>query len=306
MARTRKPTKAALVEDAAIDPTLAETAPQAFEAARAEIIAIPSSMFLPINLDIPRAAGRGILAAERMRPLLPSLSTLPQLDLKRIENLQTYSLALLYCHELATEGGLNEEPTLADLLGEAVPLRESMLRTAELLVHFGLASVERVAAIRSGRGHADTADGLLSLGRLFLELWTRIHDKVLITRTMVDRAIVLGGQLRKVLAAREIAADPLAQPGSRRYLRAQAYALFAQAYEECVRGVSFVRWYEGDTHRIVPTLYPRKSSKTKGSKALAEGLPETSAEHDDTTESVPISIPILLAEITTHDLAAND
>lgn len=268
------------VDDPPIDPILAKTAPQAFEAVRSEILAVPASMFLPINLDVPRAAGRGILAAERIAPLLPSLTKLPEFQIRPVENLPTYSLALLHCHELTTEEGASPQPELAILWAEAVPLREGMLRTAELLAHFGIVSAERVAAIRSGRGYADAADGLLALGRLFRELWARIHDKVVVTREMVDRAITLGGLMRKALAAREVEANPLVQPTDPRYLRLQAFALFARAYQECRRGVTFLRWYHGDVQQIVPTLYPRKNPSPRTTSE------EIQAEPDDASPGV--------------------
>jgi hypothetical protein len=137
-------------------------------------------------------------------------------------------------------------------------MREDMLRSAELLAHFGFFSAERVAAIRSGLGYADMADDLLALGRLFGETWPQVSGKVPITRAMVDRAPVLGTQLHKALAQREVEDSPLMVSGDRKYVQAQAFALFAHVYDEARRGVTFLRWREGDAQRFMPSLYPHR------------------------------------------------
>jgi len=242
-------------------PTPADAA-QAFAALRDEILAVPEDDLLPVNLDIPRAAGRGALVAERIAPLIPQLSALGGLDIHRISRLGLYALALHHAHDLVNEAGTGAT-WLATLLTEAVPLREGMLRSAELLAYFGLFSAERVAAIRSGLGHADTADDLLALGRLFFETWPQVSGKVPITRAMVDRAPVLGTQIHKALAQREVEDSPLMVAGNRRYVQAQAFTLFAQVYDEARRGVSFLRWREGDVQRFVPSLYPSRSRRSE-------------------------------------------
>ncbi len=258
MSRTNKkqksptPTLAALE----IDPALIETAPQAFATVRAEIEAVPANALLRINVDIPRAARCGLVAAENVEPLQPDLAELRRFDVRPVRMLGLYSLALLHTHDLATEGG-GDLPPLSVLVGEATPLREGLLRTAELLAHYGFVSVERVAAIRRGHGYADLAEDVLALGRMFDELWPHVHDKVVAKREDVDRAVVLSAQLQKALAIHEADINPLTKHKGRRHLRAQAFTLFCRAYEETRRGVAFLRWYEGDALGIVPSLRPR-------------------------------------------------
>jgi hypothetical protein len=254
-------------------------AAQAFAALRDEILAVPEGELLPINLDIPRAAGRGALAAERIAPLMPDLSGLLGLDASRVKRLGLYALALHHAHDLATEAGAGEL-ALQRLLEEAVPLREGMLRSAELLAHFGVFSAERVAAIRSGQGHADTADDVIALGRLFDEEWPRASGKVPVTRAMVDRAPVLGVAIHKALAQREVESSPLVASNDPRYVQAQAFTLFARVYDEARRGVTYLRWRERDVQRFVPTLYPQRPRRSgvvedeEGTELATEAGPE--------------------------------
>lgn len=261
MARTKTPKPASSTLAPTLDPALAEHAAEAFASVKDEILAVPTSELLPTNLDILRAAGRGSVAAERIAPLLPELEKLHGLDFKRIAWLGIYALALVHAHDLATEVGA-EVLALPALLEEAAPLREDLLRSAELVAYFGVVPIERVAAIRSGTGHFDTAGDLVALGRLFVEIWDRVHGKVFVTRAMVERATVLGGLLNKALAQREIEDSPLVPNTGRRHLQAQAFTVFARAYDEARRGVSYLRWREGDAHLLVPSLYPHRPRRS--------------------------------------------
>jgi hypothetical protein len=254
MARTKTKKSAASTPTPAPAPAHAA---EAFALLRDEILAIPEAELLPLNLDVQRAAGRGALAAERIAPLMPELRQLLGLDVPRVERLGLYALALHHAHDLATEAGAGQL-TLQRLLEEAVPVREDMLRSAELLAHFGVFSAERVAAIRSGQGYADTADDVIALGRLFLEEWALASGRVPVTRAMVDRAPVLGTEIHKALAQREVESSPLLPSDDRRFVQAQAFTLFARVYDEARRGVTFLRWRQRDVQRFVPTLYPQR------------------------------------------------
>lgn len=255
MAKKSKPTSSATP----LHTTIARTAPAAFASVREEIEAVPASAFVRNNLDTARAARRGLAVAERIEPLLPALAQLSDFDFRSVSNLRSYALAVLHTLDLATEGGEAAAAEVAVLIQEAAPLRELMLGGAELLALAGLVSKERVAAIRSGQGYADTAGDLQALGRLYLELWHLVKDKVPVTRTMVERAITLSAELNAALGVREIEdEDPLVEPRDPSHLQAQAFTLFARAYAECRRGVTYLRWHHGDAAAIVPTLYAKR------------------------------------------------
>jgi len=272
-------------------PTLAPgPAPEAaFEQLRTEIEAIPAEALLPINLDVPHAVRSGLAAARNLEPLMPTIAKLPELDVRPIRQLRAYALALLHAHERATEPGVTVDP-LPALLAEATPLRDVMLRLAELLARVGLVSAERVAAIRSGQGHADTADDLLALGRLFEELWDRIRDNALVTRVMVDRAITLAVELQDALAEREkVRPNPLATPTDRRHVRAQAFTAFTRVYAQAQRAVTFLRWAEGDVLQIVPSLYPRRSRRSGPIDDSTDDLLDPSTVTDPGLQLPPVT-----------------
>lgn len=253
MSKNIKPTRSA----PPVDPTLAQTAPAAFALVRAEVEAVPVAALTRVNLDMARSARRGLAVAERIEPLHPILAKLVDLDFHAVSRLRPYALAVLHTDELANEGG-GPAARLPALLAEATPLRALMLCGAELLALAGFVSHERVAAIRSGQGYADTASDVQALGRMYLELWDRVHDKVPVTRAMVERSITLSAELNEALGVREIGEDhPLAEPSGPARLRAKAFSLFLRSYDECRRGVSYLRWHHADARVIVPSLYPR-------------------------------------------------
>lgn len=283
MTKQKNPTKPT-PRAAVLDPERAETPPQAFASLLTEIEAVPTEALVHIYADVPRAARCGLLAAENIAPFFPELAKLgPWLDVRPIRLLRPYALALLHAHDLAIEGG-SEAPSLTVLVAEATPLREGLLRTAELLAHYGLVSVERVAAIRHGHGHADLAADVLALGRLFVELWPEVRDKVVVTREEVDRAIALSPLLQEALARHESDQGAVTRHKGRRVVRGQAFTLFHRAYQETRRGIAFLRWHEGDALGIVPSLRVvkvRRGGAEEGDAGVEELLDPGGLDGDD-------------------------
>jgi hypothetical protein len=54
-------------------------------------------------------------------------------------------------------------------------------------------------------------------------------------------------------------------------LRARAFTVFARAWEECRRAVTYLRWHEGDADKLVPSLRSNKGPRRRG--ASAAGAP---------------------------------
>jgi hypothetical protein len=261
-----------------LETIIARGAPAAFETVREEIVAVPTTSLVRRNLNIPRAARRGLMVAERIEPLRAELASMSHLDYSKVQKLPMYALALLFAHE-RVEAAEQAEVPLADLLEKAIPLRADLMKTGDMLAHFGIVSPERMAQIRAGQGHADTADDLLALGLLLGGIWPEIKDKVVVTREQVDLAIPLSARLQRAIGVRECGdEDPLVEPSDAYHVRAQALELFVGAYKECHRGVSHLRWYEGDAARIVPSLYPGRTAGKNGGEDEDEEVEEGAVE----------------------------
>ena len=231
---------------------------KAFRAVEHEIAAVPDHRLIRINLNIPSAIQIGLGALERIQELLPDLAQLPDYDLPRVRELGTYAGAALFAHLQAQqpERGL---PRLQSLLQDAVPLRACLLAGADALVAVGSMDAEQVAAIRKGRGHADTANDLSALATLYEERWDELKGRTAVTRAMVRRAAALGPRLHAELGVSRL--QPIAPADERRRTRARAFTLFTEVYDLCRRGVTFIRWYEGDADHFVPSLYPKRGPR---------------------------------------------
>jgi hypothetical protein len=267
------------------------TAPQAFAAVRAEIEAIPADQLAHLNVEVSRATRCGLVTARNVQALLPELAEVHPFDVRPVRMLRIYSLALSHAHSLAIEGD-GEVPPLPILVAEATPLRERMLRTAELLVLYGIVSEQRVAAIRRGHGYVDLIDDLLALARMLEELWPRVRDSVMTTREELERAVSLSAQLQTALALQEARQTPLTPPEGRRFVRSQAFTLFYRAYQQARRGVVFLRWDEGDAHLFVPSLFTRKPRRASVDEDAADDLldPSTVTDDEPAPEPVPPSV----------------
>ncbi|MCX4245121.1 hypothetical protein [Paraliomyxa miuraensis] len=231
---------------------------KAFRALEHEIAAVPDDRLLRINLNIPSAVQIGLGVLDRIRGLLPDLAQLPDYDLPRVRELGTYAGAALYAHLRAQqpERGL---PRLQSILRDAVPLRACLLAGADALVAVGSMDADQVATIRKGRGHADTANALSALASLYEERWDQLKGRTAVTRAMIRRAAALGPRLHAELGVSRL--HPIEPTDDPRRTRARAFTLFSEVYDQCRRGVTFLRWHEGDADQFVPSLYPKRGPR---------------------------------------------
>lgn len=216
---------------------------------------------MTIRVDISRAVSTALGAWGRIRAFRPLIAEeLPGFALAPLDNLEVYALAALHAH-LSTMGELGEN-AVKSLIEEAVPLRENLLVAAEALAHRGLLDATRLAEIRSGHGHLDTAQDLVALGALFDSAWPAIGQRTAIERAEVDRATVLGTELLVALGQREQLGATVNGKGA----RARAFTLFVRAYDACQRAIAYLRWNEGDADQIAPSLFKvrRRAGKSGG------------------------------------------
>jgi hypothetical protein len=252
-------------------PPRPSSAEEAFVLAKPAIDAVPRDALVVINLDIPEVVSATLGVLSRIRALRPGLARLPDFDLDLVDHLETYALAAWHAHlEAQRPGG---RAAVQVLLEEATTLRMALLREAESLVHRGVFEGNAVAAIRVGQGHVDVANDLVALATLYEKGWKLIAGRSFVTEADVDRAARLGSELLLAIGRREHERE--APHSAAGLTRARAYTLFAQAYEEVRRGVSYLRWYRGDAESIAPTLYriraPRKAPKKPLEPADAGG-----------------------------------
>ncbi|HEU4405439.1 MAG TPA: hypothetical protein VFS43_09135 [Polyangiaceae bacterium] len=226
----------------------------ALELLRAEIDALPRGEARRINVNVPAAAILALGALPKIMALRDTmLAKLVDPPLEALDKLADYALAAAQAHARVSPRG-EGETRVRTLLNEAGPLRERMLLNAESLANFGLLDATRVASIRRGAGHVDTAQDLLALSAVFGEAWPTLASKTPLTAADVARAAQLGELLLEALGHRQSGADGSADPDAAEERLAKAYELFFRAYDECRRAVIYLRWHEGDADQIAPSL----------------------------------------------------
>ena len=138
------------------------------------------------------------------------------------------------------------------------------------------------------------------MAALFKEAWASVEEKTAVTREEFERAAVLGTQLHAALGARQVGAE--GRTGSQELWKARqrAFSLFVRAYDECRRGVVFLRWHEGDADRYVPSIYRKRRRAVVVEEEGTEVTPELD-EAPVTEAEVPVDVlgdsPIAAGEI---------
>ncbi|AGP41193.1 hypothetical protein [Sorangium cellulosum] len=264
-ARTKK-------KSAPAKPSAPDEAAEAFAQIEPELDRIEK--VVPINVDIPRAVAVAVGAVPHLKALRARfVDELPRFPIEALDKLMSYALGAWYAHLLALPAGPGQEG-LKRLLDEASALRADLLVAAEALAHKGFVDAGRVAEIRSGNGHLDTANDLVALAALFGESWGAVKHKTTVEWPEVERASKLGPELLVALGARNqpgVPAPKAADPADR---RARAFTLLVRAYDQCRRGVTYLRWIEGDYDAIAPSLFAGRGGARRAGSVKEEPADE--------------------------------
>ncbi|HEU4409176.1 MAG TPA: hypothetical protein VFS43_28215 [Polyangiaceae bacterium] len=204
----------------------------------------------------------------------------PELDFDELDRLPDYVQALYYLH-LMTMSPEEAAADLSVLLAEAGPLRGRLLSAAEMMVTFGHFSAERVANIRSGTGHIDTAEDLGSLVRLFREAGPELTAKTPVSEAMLERAGELSFQIVAALGRRKVGSDGSA-PSRLVRDKARVFRLVARTYDQARRGLSFLRWKEGDVDSLAPSIFAGRRRSRGAPAGEAPGGDDAPVDPDAT------------------------
>lgn len=225
---------------------------------------------VPINVDIPRAVSVAVGAVPHLKALRARfVDELPRFPIEALDKLMSYALGAWYAHLLALPAGPGQDG-LKPLLDEASALRADLLVAAEALAHKGFVDASRVAEIRSGKGHLDTANDLVALAALFGESWNAVKHKTTVEWSDVERASKLGPELLVALGARNQPGLPAPRAADPTDRRARAFTLLVRAYDQCRRGVTYLRWGEGDYDAIAPSLFAGRGGARRAAPVKEE------------------------------------
>ncbi len=235
--------------------------PKHFERWRSEIAALDAKRLAPSNVSMTRAAMVAIGAHANLAAARDTIvATLNGFRVSAIDDLPSLAYAAwhsdLLCR-VATDPSLS----CADLMPEVEDLRETLLLQARMQAKRKRFPQKVIDTVEPGIGIEDRANDLSLLAHTFRSKWKEFEGRIDISLPELDRADELAALLLGRLAGRLVPSRNVGDL-SPYEVRARAFTLLANAYEECRRGAAAVWWYEpGGWEQFVPTLRTPKAGR---------------------------------------------
>jgi hypothetical protein len=229
-------------------------ADKAYDLVRSDAAALPAGEVGRVTGHVPTVASTALGAWPNIEAYLGDIAKLHGFDLDALLKLRLYALALVHAH-LLTLPMSEAETRLKALLGEAAPLREALLTAAEGLALLGFVDAERVAAIRGGSGHLDTANDLIALAQLFRAGGDELLGKTRVAGSEVERAYELGMQIVEAVGRRRVGTDDEGAASEYEDACARLFRLVVRTYDQGRRALTYLRWSEGDVNELMPSLF---------------------------------------------------
>lgn len=263
-------------------PASEESAAAAYERVAAELDALPSDRVGTVTLEVSTAVSTVLGASVKLAGLRGDIAAkLPAHPTKAIDRLTDYALAAQYAY-LQSFGAPTASPDrVRELLTEASALRQRLLVVAEMLAALGLIDATRIAEIRSGTGHVDTANDLIALGATFANDWSKLAGHIPLQEAEIDRAAVLGTELLVALGVRRAGAD--GEPDAKGWAdrKNRALRLMVDAYDEARQAVAYLRWKQGDIDAYTPSLFSRRRRPSRPGEAPSDEPTEPAGDETD-------------------------
>jgi hypothetical protein len=245
----------------------------AHEALRAEIQAVPDTHALPINVDVMAAVMVVLGVVPELRALRAEVQELPRFDVARFDKLEQYALALSHTHAVH-RSSLPSKISVVDLGTEVTELRDRLYADALSVAGHKLMDAERLQECKKAQGYRAAATDIFTIVALFKEHWAKLESRTPVTRELLDDAASRATELISAIGVREQAPVDTGQAAR---LRQKAFRLFADAYEDARRAVTYLRWHMGDADDIAPSFYGPRGARRRPAEEAPEQESETPA-----------------------------
>lgn len=229
-----------------------------------QLLALDAGALVPLNAEPTRVLLVVLGALPRLRVLRPLLVETFGEAASCLDRLEPIAWALSEAHarSLVTTAP-DEVPRLA---GQALDARRLLLSEIRALSARKVVRARELPVLRGGNAPRSVAFDLLDLAQFLRARWPALQPHTRLPHTELDRAEALVDHLLEALGRR---AHPL--PSAAADLRARAYTLLLQTYDEVRRMVAFVRWREGDATDLVPGWTRPVRTARRGARQAADG-----------------------------------
>lgn len=171
-----------------------------YDRVEAELTALSASDLEPINLDIAGVVQTVLGTVPEILTLRSALAQMGALDMRAVDHLRDYALALGHTHTRFRIATGTQDTTLVK---ELFATRERFHADAQVLVLRGILDPQRVAAPKSGNNHQWLAYDVIGLAELFLATWDEFGSRSLLEKTEIEQARLLANRLLSALGAKE-------------------------------------------------------------------------------------------------------
>jgi hypothetical protein len=238
----------------------------AFERRLPEILAVPAEDAVSMNLDVNVAVCIILGSLPEITAHRGAIAGIAGVDQAAVDALEDYALATQEAHTRATTAGVPATDLVA-LNEEALRLREALRLDVAALANRKLVDPSRLAPIRGLVGYRNVASELISYATIVIDCWPSLAGRAPMTYDELVHAKEVGTRLLYAAGLREQAQTGAAEAV---LLRNRALKLLTHAYSEVRRAITFLRWYEGDTDQIAPSLYTGRGGRGRASEAASE------------------------------------
>jgi hypothetical protein len=257
---------------------------EAYERVRAEIEAVPASEVSVVNIDILIGVTTVLGSLPKLRQLRPQLAAIPGFDIPRFDRLEPIARALGHTHTLLLRS--SARPPIAELVEQAVKLREVLLMDATALATRGLLDSAALRGLKGAVGYRNLAFDLGALSNLLLQVWSQVRGKCAVQESELSLARTLADRLLTAVGRRQF--ESPAQSAAT-LTRARAFTVFVKSYDQIRRAVTYLRWDEDDANEFAPSLYERRNKKKANEAAAPAPASNPVAAQADEAPATPVA-----------------
>jgi hypothetical protein len=182
-----------------------------------------------------------------------------------VDTLGWHASATLYAE--AHYMGVSRGPArVAELAKQARSWRALLLQDMALMVTRRLLPVEKHAQLKIQACHKDLPFLLLAVTQVYRDAWPKLSDYTSVSPQELDEASRIAEEFSLAFARSTERNAGLSEANDQ---RRRNFTLLAQAYDQVRRGLSYLRWSEGDTDEIAPSLYRGRGGSRRKSKSPA-------------------------------------
>ena len=243
----------------------AGAAEEAYQRVLPEAQALGLDALATINIDVPSSIITAMSVNERLAPYADPLKALHDFPADGLTKFPDYVLALFIAQARYAFATTPAEE-LPGLLDEATARRDIMIAEGKALIVRGLLNSDALDDLTGTHGYKNVAFDLSGLTQLFKAAWPNIQGKTGLQQGEIDEAGQLALKLAAAVAHRENA-ESIAEATD---IRQRMFTLFCTIYDQIRRGMSYLRWNQGDVDEIVPSLYAGRQNSNAAKKATSD------------------------------------